>query len=167
MAESIWNNNYLLANGAVSANAPLSGDGSNVSPLGIVESAMPYNETVLWSNGNSAQNGLSAVTLSEPVENFHKLRISFGIDSTVTYPTISTQVVDMDALSAANRTDVTLVNSFINGSNNAARTRMLKTNLSGNKFLPVTGVNWWQTNYEMVQTSGWIHIYQVVGINRR
>ena len=31
----IYNDRYILANGAVSANAPLSGDGSNSQPLGL------------------------------------------------------------------------------------------------------------------------------------
>ena len=69
---SIWNpqDRYILANGAVSANAPLSGDGSNSQPLGLdlkTDNSLSgngtltsplgvvpgYNETVLWSGVSS------------------------------------------------------------------------------------------------------------------
>lgn len=40
MADAIWNDRYILANGAVSANAPISGDGSNSQPLGLDKSSL-------------------------------------------------------------------------------------------------------------------------------
>ena len=43
MADAIWNDRWILSNGAVSANAPLSGDGSNSQPLGIDPNViLPY-----------------------------------------------------------------------------------------------------------------------------
>ena len=50
----------------------LSGDGTTVSPLGVVGSALPYNETVLWSGSSTA-----SATLSEPITDFERVKVSF------------------------------------------------------------------------------------------
>lgn len=94
----IYQDHYVLANGAVSANTPLSGDGSNASPLGIQAQyisawgteTMPISacdgvklvpsdgiiyakldETVLYT-ATAASN---TITLSEKCTNFERLRL--------------------------------------------------------------------------------------------
>ena len=64
MADAIWNDRWILSNGAVSANAPLSGDGSNSQPLGIDPNViLPYPmEFVSTSSQATAQNVIYVVT---------------------------------------------------------------------------------------------------------
>ena len=95
---SIWNpqDRYILANGAVSANSPLSGDGSNSQPLGLdlkTDNSLSgngtltsplgvvpgYNETVLWSGVYSGSiSDSNFITLSERPDNFETIEITNG-----------------------------------------------------------------------------------------
>lgn len=99
---SIWNpqDRYILANGAVSANAPLSGDGSNSQPLGLdlkTDNSLSgngtltsplgvvpgYNETVLWSGALTTGH---TATLDENITNFERIAFEGYCHNGINYP---------------------------------------------------------------------------------
>ena len=76
MAESIWNNNYLLSNldaQKLYAQSPLTTGVSGTSAYIGIEPSARYNETVLWS-GSTHTSGAD-ITLSEPYTAFNTLKI--------------------------------------------------------------------------------------------
>ena len=83
MAESIWNNNYLLSNldaQKLYAQSPLTTGVSGTSAYIGLEPSARYNETVLWeNNGSFSAKGLSA-GFSEPASNFERLKFVVGTD---------------------------------------------------------------------------------------
>ena len=73
MAESIWNNNYLLSNldaQKLYAQSPLTTGVSGSSAYIGIEPSARYNETVLWSG-----DATSAITASESFKNFDRVKI--------------------------------------------------------------------------------------------
>lgn len=66
MADTIWNNNYILK-GTVATSAGIVGDGSTQNPLRA-------DETVLFSSESGVQNN---ITLSENIENFEFVRVEW------------------------------------------------------------------------------------------
>lgn len=96
MADAIWNDRWILSNGAVSANAPLSGDGSNSNPLTVQSRDFFVQEPLVAGlSGDSAYIGLtqidstvlyngiltSAAQLSEPMTNFEKIELQIYPDT--------------------------------------------------------------------------------------
>ena len=78
MADTIWNNNYLLSNldaQKLYAQSPLTTGVSGTSAYIGIEPSARYNETVLWSGSLSYGN---SATLSESVQNFEKIRFKWS-----------------------------------------------------------------------------------------
>ena len=78
MAESIWNNNYLLSNldaQKLYAQSPLTTGVSGTSAYIGLEPSARYNETVLWSG--TALSG--ECSLTENWDNFKKLQFDYSL----------------------------------------------------------------------------------------
>ena len=76
MAESIWNNNYLLSNldaQKLYAQSPLTTGVSGSSAYIGIEPSARYNETVLWTGIASGYG--SKIIVSEPISGFEKIDI--------------------------------------------------------------------------------------------
>ena len=76
MADTIWNNNYILSNmnaQKLYAQSPLTTGVSGTSAWIGIEPSAQYNETVLWEGEPTASN--VGITLSEPMSGFEKVDI--------------------------------------------------------------------------------------------
>ena len=160
MSNTIYNNEYSLASGHVVTTSAISGDGSN-SPLDLVNT-----NKVLYENYDFNTNLVTNMTFNENPYNFAATEFTFILEGTTqAFPEYSTQVVDMDALKAANRNDVTFLNTFVVTSNNGYRMRLYKGNITtaGINYISATQ---WVGSGALTGINNCMHVYKVVGINR-
>lgn len=159
---TIWDNNYTLASGQVATTSALSGDGNN-TPLGYVNS----DNKVLYENYDFNTNKAANITFNENPYNYAATEFTFILESTTQdFPEYSTQVVDMDALTNAGRTDVTFVNTFLTTANNSYRMRLHKCNITTAGINYITGYQWVGAGALTAQGDN-LHVYKVIGINRK
>jgi hypothetical protein len=120
-------------------------------------------ETVLWDNYTFANNKSSSVVMSENPFNFSYVRITFEIEaSTEDWPTVQTQVIDMEALNSCSNKDFTLNGTCVNGT--GIFVRCSRCHFSGTSILDTSSVQWYTGGQSTM--SGPLHIYRIVGINR-
>lgn len=160
---TIWDNTYNLASGHVMTTSALSGDGNN-TPLGLIDD--DYNK-VLYENYDFNTNLATTITFNENPYNYAAAEFTFILEgSDPDFPEYSTQVVDMEALTKAGRTDVTFINSFLVSANNSYRMRLYKGNIT------TAGINYvnayqWVGAGSLTGINDCMHVYKVIGINRK
>ena len=171
-----YNGSGFACGAAVSANAPLSGDGSNSQPLGLdlkTDNSLSgngtltsplgvvpgYNETVLWSGADTTAN----IQLSEPISSFDYLKI-YGNKYNTPF-TATANIIDTSSFSFA-----TL--NYSNKTNESQRLWILAATFTGNSN-NIFGENYYRLEYH-AQTStaitfeqSNIPINKVIGINRK
>ena len=183
MADAIWNDRWILSNGAVSANAPLSGDGSNSQPLGLdlkTDNSLSgngtltsplgvvpgYNETVLWSGTGTSAN-INNITFTENVTAFDRIGFYwepfrlFGRDTAIDYSYTYTEVQN-------NPQNLYVLNQLCPQTNNNNKPLQvtLKLKTSGTNLSSYYGYyasnNTWYPQDHVDYT-----ILKVIGINRK
>lgn len=161
---AIWDNTYNLTSGHVVTTSALSGDGTNSNPVGLINS--DYNK-VLYENYDYNTNLATDISFNENPYNYAATEFTFLIEgTTATFPEYSTQVVDMDALTNAERTDVTFIDTFIVPENNGYRMRLYKGNITTAGINYVSATQWFGTG-PLTSLGNIMHVYKVVGINRK
>ena len=156
MAEAIFNDRFILTSPQdVQHDGSMSGNGTLTSPLGVVPG---YNETVLYSGAA----GTSAVTLSEPVTAFERIKIVHNSQvEELYYPSNNeaTRYWHFYGTPTQGVYKIAMVNCALSGNK--------ITNVSAKTLLyPVTGT---ATAYtvSLNDTYALNTIKQVVGINRK
>ena len=168
MAESIWNNNYLLSNldaQKLYAQSPLTTGVSGTSAYIGLEPSARYNETVLWSGTPT-----SAITASESFTNFE--RVDLYIAHSVYGPG---QIINLDFNNMGNTGYFAICRPRGTNALNIACIRFSASNLTNEIHT---------TNSKCVAFGSWSNttatgaaivneaedlnsIYKVIGINRK
>lgn len=164
MAESIWNNNYLLSNldaQKLYAQSPLTTGVSGSSAYIGIEPSARYNETVLFENTSGVVPSNFPIQLNEPITNFETVKFYW---QTFNYPgknhTVSEKMTDVN--------DITL-EGFIFNKNTSACFNVIweleSTNTTVNN-ISTKYINWTSTAAPG-DASTFFSMYKIVGINRK
>ena len=169
MAESIWNNNYLLSNldaQKLYAQSPLTTGVSGTSAWIGLEPSARYNETVLFQT-SSVDDTKWNVTLSEDIGNFERIKILARRNNNSTIINLDCPNVYEDDTSAISGNKKMITCDSDMGGNEYKYFTVFS--LSGNKYTEYSArlmaygsaPNAWQT------TNFWLHPTKIIGINRK